>query len=83
HHITYKTANDSFTKIRLQYAARELELKYNWTYTNGFFAVNEDKEIVRVKRDNQPVPAGAKALEYYADVESLHTYATTECGFKI
>ncbi|PHM37642.1 hypothetical protein Xmau_03860 [Xenorhabdus mauleonii] len=83
HPETYKTANDSFTKIRLQYAARELELKYNWTHTNGFFAVNENKEIVRAKRDNQPAPAGARSLEYYADVESLHTYATTECGFKI
>ncbi|MBC8950093.1 TraI/MobA(P) family conjugative relaxase [Xenorhabdus sp. TS4] len=83
HPETYKTADDSFTKIRLQYAARELELKYNWTRTNGFFVVNENKEIVRSKRDNQPVPAGAKSLEYYADVESLHTYATSECGFKI
>ncbi|NHB98207.1 TraI/MobA(P) family conjugative relaxase [Photorhabdus stackebrandtii] len=83
HPVTYKTADDSFTKIRLQHTARELELKYNWTHTNGFFVVNENKEIVRAKRDNQPVPSGAKALEYYADVESLHTYATAECGFKI
>jgi hypothetical protein len=83
HPETYKAADDSFTRIRLQQAARELELKYNWTPTNGFFAVNEQGEIVRSKREKSLTPSGAKALEYYADVESLHTYAVTECGFKI
>ncbi|MNV59193.1 Relaxase/Mobilization nuclease domain protein [compost metagenome] len=66
HPETYKAADDSFTRIRLQQAARELELKYNWTPTNGFFAVNEQGEIVRSKREKSLTPSGAKALEYYA-----------------
>lgn len=83
HPVTYKTADDSFTRIRLQHTARELELKYQWTHTNGFFVVDEQGDIVRARRDVNPAPQGAKGLEYYADVESLHSYAVVECAQQI
>ncbi|EAB6598837.1 mobilization protein MobA [Salmonella enterica subsp. enterica] len=67
HPETYKKADDSFSFRKLQRAMRKLELKYDWTPTNG-------------KRDEPPVPQGAVAMEYYADQESLHSYAMRTCA---
>ncbi|EJM7684749.1 relaxase/mobilization nuclease domain-containing protein [Salmonella enterica] len=67
HPETYKAADDSYTFRKLQRVLRKLELKHNWTPTNG-------------KRDEPPVPQGAVAMEYYADQESLHSYAMRTCA---
>ncbi|EGZ8610207.1 TPA: TraI/MobA(P) family conjugative relaxase [Salmonella enterica subsp. enterica serovar Muenchen] len=80
HPVTYKAADDSFSQLKLQRALRELELKYNWTPTNGCYVVNQNKQIVWKKRDDIPVPQGAVAMEYYADQESLHSYAMRTCS---
>lgn len=80
HPETYKAADDSFTRMRLQRALRELELKYNWTPTNGCYAVDQNKQIVFSGRDELPVPQGAVAMEYYADQESLHSYVMRTCS---
>lgn len=80
HPVTYDTADDSFTCLKLQRACRELELKYDWTPTNGCYVVDENKQIVYKKRDEPPVPQGSVAMEYYADQESLHSYAMRTCS---
>lgn len=80
HPVTYDTADDSFTRLKLQRACRELELKYDWTPTNGCYVVDENKQIVYKKRDEPPVPQGSVAMEYYADQESLHSYAMRTCS---
>ncbi|EME9612076.1 relaxase/mobilization nuclease domain-containing protein [Salmonella enterica] len=80
HPVTYEAANDSFTRLKLQRACRELELKYDWTPTNGCYVVDENQQIVFKKRDEPPVPQGAVAMEYYADQESLHSYAMRTCA---
>ncbi|EOV0239551.1 TraI/MobA(P) family conjugative relaxase [Salmonella enterica] len=77
---TYKAADDSFTRMRLQRVLRELELKYNWTPTNGCYVVDQNKQIVFSGRDELPVPQGAVAMEYYADQESLHSYVMRTCS---
>ncbi|EKI4966789.1 relaxase/mobilization nuclease domain-containing protein [Salmonella enterica] len=80
HPVTYKAADDSFSQLKLQRALRELELKYNWTPTNGCYVVDENKQIVFKNRDEPPMPQGAVAMEYYADQESLHRYAMRTCS---
>ncbi|EDQ2394371.1 relaxase/mobilization nuclease domain-containing protein [Salmonella enterica subsp. enterica] len=77
---TYKAADDSFTRMRLQRVLRELELKYNWTPTNGCYVVDQNKQIVFSGRNELPVPQGAVAMEYYADQESLHSYVMRTCS---
>lgn len=54
HPETYKTADDSFTYLKLQKTCRELELKYDWTPTNGCYVVDDNKQIVHKKRDEPP-----------------------------
>ncbi|CNB82165.1 TraI/MobA(P) family conjugative relaxase [Yersinia similis] len=77
--ITYKAADDAFDIPRLHKASREMERKYGWMPTKGCYVLNENREIVRAHPDQKSMPHGAKGLEYYADQESLYTYAIREC----
>lgn len=76
---TFKAAQLSFSKERLQRCCRMLELKYGFRHDNGSWQVDEYGHVVRAKKRMKPLPGGAARLEHFADTESLTTYARQQC----
>ena len=79
HPVSYRAANLYNDVDRLHKACRHLELKYGFTPDNGAWKVNEQQQVVRAQNDFKSIPRKAKQLEYYADKESLFSYAVGEC----
>lgn len=80
--VSYRAAklwNDFDT---LHKTCRRLELKHNWLPTNGSW-VSQDGVIVRPHREYKNGPDKARQLEYYADQESLFSYAVEHCRSNI
>ncbi|MGT1696524.1 TraI/MobA(P) family conjugative relaxase [Salmonella enterica subsp. enterica serovar Winslow] len=80
HPVTLMMANKYYALDTIQKCCREMEHKYNWKPDNGTWVRRaDDGKIVRVKRDYQPAPRGARQIEHHADRESLYTYAVDRC----
>jgi hypothetical protein len=77
--ISYRATNMYNDVDTLHKACRHLELKHGFTPDNGAWKISEDQQVVRNKNDFKPIPRKAKQLEYYADSESLFSYAVSEC----
>lgn len=76
--VSYRVAklwNDFDT---LHKTCRRLELKHQWMPTNGAW-VAQDGVVVRPERAYKNGPTRAAQLEYYADQESLFSYAVEQC----
>jgi len=83
HPVSYRAANLYNDVNRLHKACRHLELKHGFTPDNGAWVINENSQVVRAKSDFKSIPRKARQLEYYADKESLFSYAVSECRSKI
>ncbi|EBW6765655.1 mobilization protein MobA [Salmonella enterica subsp. enterica serovar Saintpaul] len=80
HPVTLMMADKYYALDTIQKCCREMEHKYNWKPDNGTWVRRaDDGKIVRVKRDWQPAPRGARQIEHHADRESLYTYAVDRC----
>lgn len=77
--VSYRATNLYNDVDTLHKACRHLELKYGFTPDNGAWKVDEAKRVVRTQNDFKSMPRKAKQLEYYADSESLFSYAVGEC----
>lgn len=77
--VSYRAANLYKDVDKLHRACRYLELKHNFIPDNGCWKRNENGDVVRNEREFKNIPNGAKKLEYYADTESLFSYAVGEC----
>ncbi|HEY3591124.1 MAG TPA: TraI/MobA(P) family conjugative relaxase [Buttiauxella sp.] len=77
--VSYRATNLYKDVDTLHKACRHLELKHGFTPDNGAWEVNENKQVVRRQNDFKTIPRKAKQLEYYADSESLFSYAVGEC----
>ncbi|MCB5310568.1 TraI/MobA(P) family conjugative relaxase [Yersinia massiliensis] len=76
---SYRAANLYNDVDTLHKACRHLEMKHDFTPDNGAWKVNGSHQVVRSENDFKSIPRKAKQLEYYADSESLFSYATGEC----
>lgn len=80
HPVTLMMADKYYALDTIQKCCREMEYKFNWKPDNGTWVRRaDDGKIVRVKRDYQPAPRGARQIEHHADRESLYTYAVERC----
>ncbi|WP_285142706.1 TraI/MobA(P) family conjugative relaxase [Serratia ureilytica] len=79
HPESYRAANMYKDVDTLHKACRHLELKHGFTPDNGAWKVNDQQQVVRSQNDFKSIPRKARQLEYYADSESLFSYAVGEC----
>ncbi|MGR7464157.1 TraI/MobA(P) family conjugative relaxase [Klebsiella aerogenes] len=77
--VSFRMADKYYALDTLQQCCRRLEAKYGWVPDNGSWVLDDQQQLVRVKREYPSAPQGAKHLEYHADQESLYTYAVAHC----
>lgn len=83
HPQTYKAATLSLSKDTLHQACRILELKNNWTPTDGAYVINDKQDIVRKPkqgkgRSNSRSLDRINKVETKSGTESLFRYITGE-----
>lgn len=84
HPESYNAVYPDRDYFKLDYAMRELELRYGWTHDNGPYSVSEKNGTQEIgwsapkPKFQGKLPTRAADMEYHVDQESLHTYCKGE-----